>query len=58
MLVTLGPVLSVFNEAVGSGMSLGAQGALGENLDTSLMKSLGLSLTTVREYAQRVAVKR
>lgn len=57
MLVTLGPVVSVFNEAVGSGMSLGAQGALGENLDTSLMKSLGLPLTTVREYAKRVSVK-
>jgi uncharacterized protein YbjT (DUF2867 family) len=58
MLVTLGPVVSVFNEAVGSGMSLGAQGALGENLDTSFMKSLGLPLTSVREYAQRVVAKR
>jgi hypothetical protein len=35
-------------------MALGAQGALGENLDTSLMKSLGLQLTSVREYAQRM----
>jgi NADH dehydrogenase len=57
MLVTLGPVVSVFNEAVGSGMSLGAQGALGEQLDTSLMKSLGMPLTTVREYAKRVSTR-
>ena len=55
MMVVLGPVLSLFNEAKGSEMALGAQGALGEKLDTSLMKSLGLSLTSVREYAKRVA---
>lgn len=55
MLATLGPVVSLFNEAVGSGMALGAQGALGEELDTSLMKSVGLPLTTVRQYAEQVA---
>jgi uncharacterized protein YbjT (DUF2867 family) len=58
MLTTLGPVVSMFNEAVGSGMSLGAQGALGEQLDTSLMRSIGLQLTTVRDYAERVTGKR
>jgi hypothetical protein len=39
-------------------MSLGAQGALGEELDTSLMKSLDMPLTTVREYAQRVSTSK
>ena len=54
MLATLGPLVTLFNEAAGSGMSLGAQGARGEKLDTSFMHGLGLSLTTVRDYARRV----
>jgi uncharacterized protein YbjT (DUF2867 family) len=57
LLTTLGPVLSLFNEAAGSGMSLGAQGALGEQLDTSLMRSLGLPRVTVQDYARAVTRK-
>jgi uncharacterized protein YbjT (DUF2867 family) len=54
MLATLGPVVSLFDEQAGSGMLLGAQGAKGEKLDTSLMQSLGLPLVSVRDYARQV----
>jgi uncharacterized protein YbjT (DUF2867 family) len=57
LLRALGPVVSIFNEAVASGMLLGANGTTGERLDLSLMKSLGLPRVTVRDYAQRVIGK-
>jgi uncharacterized protein YbjT (DUF2867 family) len=57
LLKTLSPVISLFNEEVGSGMALGAQGALGERLDTSLIRSLGLPRVTVQDYAREVTRK-
>ena len=57
LLKALSPVVSLFNEEAGSGMSLGAQGAMGERLDISLMRSLGLPRVTVQDYAREVTQK-
>jgi uncharacterized protein YbjT (DUF2867 family) len=54
MLALLAPVIAPFNEAIGSGMSMFAQAALGDDIDTSLQREVGVQLTTVREYATRV----
>lgn len=58
MLTILGPVVSLFNEAVGSGMALGAHSTNDEVLDLSLMRSLGLPRVTVRDYARQVVTSR
>ena len=50
----LSPAVGLFNEGAASGMSLGAQSALGDLIDSPLQRELALPLTTVREYATRV----
>jgi uncharacterized protein YbjT (DUF2867 family) len=54
LLLVLSPVAAFFNEGVASGMSLGAQSAMGDIIDSPLQRELALPLTTVREYATRV----
>ena len=54
ILLLLSPVLALFDEAIASGMAMGAQSALGDTFDSSAQRELGLSTTTVREYAARV----
>jgi uncharacterized protein YbjT (DUF2867 family) len=48
------PIAATFDEAVGSGMSLGAQTAAGDVIDSPLQRELDLPLTTVHDYATRV----
>ena len=50
----LSRVLALFNERQASGMSLGAQSADGDRIDSSLQSDLPVELTSVREYAQKV----
>lgn len=52
------PVVELFHEAIASGMSMGAQAALGDPIDSPLQRELGLPLTTVREYAARIVRRR
>jgi hypothetical protein len=54
ILSLLSPVVALFNEGAASGMSLGAQTAHGDVIDSPLQRELALPLTTVREYAARV----
>ncbi len=54
MLSLLSPAIGLFNEGVASGMSLGAQCALGDVIDSPLQRELAVPLTNVREYAERV----
>ena len=54
VLSLMSPVVGLFNEGAASGMSLGAQTALGDVIDSPLQRELALPLTTVREYATRV----
>lgn len=53
-LAAMAPVASLVNEATGSGMSLGAQTALGDVIQSPIQRKMGLRLTSVREYASRV----
>lgn len=55
LLNVMAPVVSLFDEAAASGMCLGAQCALGDVIDSPLQRELALPLTSVREYASRVA---
>ena len=55
VLSLLSPAVAMFNEGVASGMSLGAQTALGDVIDSPLQRELALPLTTVHAYAMRVA---
>ena len=55
VLSLLSPAVGMFNEGAASGMSLGAQTALGDVIDSPLQRELALPLTTVRTYATRVA---
>lgn len=55
VLSLLSPAVALFNEGAASGMSMGAQSALGDVIDSPLQRELALPLTTVREYAARVA---
>jgi len=48
------PIVSLFDEGIASGMSMGAQTARGDLIDSPLQRELALPLTTVREYAVRV----
>jgi len=54
VLTALAPIVAAFDEAVGSGMSLGAQTAGGDVIDSPLQRELGLPLTSLRDYATRV----
>jgi uncharacterized protein YbjT (DUF2867 family) len=54
VLSVLAPIAATFDEAVGSGMSLGAQTAAGDVIDSPLQRELDLPLTTVHDYATRV----
>ena len=49
----LGPVIGLFNEGAASGMSMGAQSAGGDVIDSPLQREIGLPLTTLRAYATR-----
>jgi uncharacterized protein YbjT (DUF2867 family) len=48
------PVAAAFDEAVASGMSLGAQTSRGDVIDSPLQRELDLPLTSVRDYATRL----
>jgi uncharacterized protein YbjT (DUF2867 family) len=54
MLLLLAPVLSLFDEGIGSGMAMGAQITDGDLFDTRVQRELSMATTTVREYAARV----
>ena len=54
MLSFLAPLAGMFDEGIASGMSMGAQTARGDPIDSPLQRELALPLTTVREYAMRV----
>ena len=58
VLSLLSPAVGMFNEGVASGMSLGAQSALGDVIESPLQRALALPLTTVHAYATRVAGSR
>jgi NADH dehydrogenase len=51
----LAPVFELFHEGIASGMSMGAQAARGDPIDSPLQRELDLPLTTVREYAARIS---
>lgn len=44
----------LLDERKASGMSLGAQSAGGDAIDSPLQRELAVALTSVREYARRV----
>ena len=50
----MSPVVGLFNEGVGSGMSMGAQSAGGDIIDSPLQRELALPLITLHDYAARV----
>ena len=54
MLTLLSPAVGLFNEQIASGMSMGAQTALGDVIDSPLQRELALPLTSVSQYAARV----
>ena len=54
VLRTIAPIAAAFDEGVASGMSLGAQTALGDVFDSPLQRELDLPLTSVRDYATRL----
>ena len=54
VLALLSPAVGLFNEGAASGMSLGAQTALGDVIESPLQRELALPLTTVHDYATRV----
>jgi uncharacterized protein YbjT (DUF2867 family) len=54
VLNVMAPVAAMFDEAIGSGMSMGAQLSGGDVIDSPLQRELDLPLTTVRDYATRV----
>ena len=51
----LGPLVARVNEKQASGMALGAQAADGDIIDSHLQRALPVKLTTVQQYAHRVA---
>lgn len=55
MLAALSPVVALFNEGAASGMSMGAQTAMGDVIDSPLQCELALPLTSVEAYATRMA---
>ena len=54
LLQVMSPVVGLFNEGVASGMSMGAQSALGDVIDSPLQRELALPVVSVPEYAARV----
>lgn len=50
----MSPIMALFNEGAASGMSMGAQSAGGDVIDSPLQRELGLPLTTLHDYAARV----
>jgi uncharacterized protein YbjT (DUF2867 family) len=50
----LSRVVGLFDERQSSGMSLGAQSAEGDRIDSALQRELPVALTSVRDYARRV----
>ncbi len=54
MLALLSPVVSLIDDRIGSGMALGAECSKGDRIRSPLQMELGLKLTTVRDYAERV----
>jgi NADH dehydrogenase len=54
VLRVIAPLAATFDEAVASGMSMGAQTALGDVIDSPLQRELELPLTSVRDYATRL----
>jgi len=54
VLRVMAPLAALIDEAIGSGMSLGAQTAGGDVIDSPLQRELDLPLTSVRDYAVRV----
>ena len=54
MLRVMSPVVGLFNEGAASGMSMGAQSAGGDVIDSPLQRELGLPLVSLVEYAARV----
>ncbi len=53
ILALLSPVVSLLDDRKGSGMALGAECSKGDCIVSPLQKALGLTLTTVHEYAER-----
>ncbi len=54
VLVFLGPMIAPFSEMIASGMSLFAQSALGDDIDTSFQRTFDVPLMNVHDYATRV----
>jgi uncharacterized protein YbjT (DUF2867 family) len=54
LLAVLAPVVELFDERIASAMSLGAQVAQGDPIDSPMQRELELPLCTVREYVARV----
>jgi len=54
VLSVLAPIASMFDEAIASGMSLGAQTAAGDVIGSPLQRELDLPLMSVRDYATEV----
>jgi uncharacterized protein YbjT (DUF2867 family) len=54
VLAALAPLAAMFDEKAASGMSMAAQNARGDVIDSPLQRELDLPLTTVRDYATRV----
>jgi uncharacterized protein YbjT (DUF2867 family) len=48
------PIIELFHEGIASGMSMGAQAARGDPIDSPLQRELEIPLTTVRQYAARI----
>lgn len=49
----LAPVVSLFNEGIASGMSMGAQSTTGDVIESPLQREIALPLVSVHEYARR-----
>ncbi len=54
VLAMLSPVVSLLDDRKGSGMALGAECSKGDCISSPLQAELGLKLTSVRDYAERV----
>lgn len=54
LLAVLAPVVELFDERIASALSLGAQVAHGDPIDSPMQRELELPLCTVREYVARV----
>ena len=54
VLAALAPLVAMLDEKAASGMSMAAQSAEGDVVDSPLQRELDLPLTTIRDYAARV----